>query len=471
VKVFRDIVKFLRSRNGWTAAGALLFLVGCNAPKEHLEQFNCMYQQGNLAGAKAFSEQKIKDPNKPSGEDLLWALQLATIERSQKNYSDSTLWFDRCEDMMKVFDPQSRETDVIGTTLVNDNIIPYRGWAYDGIMVNTYKALNFMALGKNDDARVEFNRAMERQTRAKEKFSEEIQKDKDKLDKANTEKQVDYAKSTESPETQEKIKQAYPGLYEFEAYPDYVNPFSTYLAGVFFTIIGDSAKARDLLRESAGMLPNNPYIKSDFEAADKWLGTNEAPKPAVWVFFENGVGPTKEEFRVDLPLFLFTGKVYYAGIALPKLVQRSAACERLTVQSEGNIYPTEVIGDMDRVVQTEFSKEYPWILTRAIVSAGAKAAAQYALSEQNNNNNGAQLAAAMMALYSFATTAADVRIWSALPKNFQAAKLPMPADGKLMIYTPQGWSYPAAIRPCKYAIIYIKMVSASNEPAVEVMTY
>jgi hypothetical protein len=451
------------------AAGILLFLVGCNAPKEHLEQFNCMYQQGRLDLAEEFSAKKIKDPNSPSGEDLLWAMQLGSIQRARKNYQDSTLWFDRCEEMMKVFDPQSRETDVIGTTLVNDNIIPYRGWAYDGVMINTYKALNFMALGDNDNARIEFNRAMERQTRAKEQFSEQIQKEKDKLEKASSDKQVDYSKTTENPDVQSKIKEAYPGLTEFEAYPDFVNPFSTYLAGVFFTAIGDSSKARDLLKESAGMLPDNPYVRSDFEAADSGKGI----EPTIWVFFENGLGPTKEEFRVDLPLFLFSGNVYYAGIALPKLVQRPAACERLTLQTGGNYYPTEIVGDMDRVVQTEFSKEYPWILTRALISAGVKAAAQYALTEQgnNNNNSGAAIAAIFVAAYNFATTAADVRIWSALPKNFQSAKLPMPADGKLTIQTPQGWLRTVEIGSCKYAIVYIKMVSVSTEPTIEVITY
>jgi hypothetical protein len=453
----------------WMAVGVLLLFAGCNAPKEHLEQFNCMYQQGQLDLAEEFSAKKIKDPNHPSGEDLLWAMQLGSIQRARKNYQDSTLWFDRCEEMMKTFDPQSRETDVIGTTLVNDNVIPYRGWAYDGIMVNTYKALNFMALGKNDDARVEFNRAMERQTRAKEKFSEEIQKEKDRVEKANADKKVDYSKTTENPDVQNKIKEAYPGLYEFEAYPDFVNPFSTYLAGVFFTVIGDTSKARDLLKETAGMLPNNSYIKSDFEAADSGTGI----QPTVWVFFENGLGPTKEEFRIDLPLFLFDSNVYYTGIALPKLVQRSEACQRLTIQADGNYYPTEMVGDMDRVVQTEFSKEYPWILTRALISAGGKAALQYALTQQGNgnNNSGAAIAAIFVAAYNFATTAADVRIWSALPKNFQSARLPMPADGNLTIQTPQGWSRTVSIGSCKYAIMYIKMVSVSTEPTIEVIKY
>jgi hypothetical protein len=98
---------------------------------------------------------------------------------------------------------------------------------------------------------------------------------------------------------------------------------------------------------------------------------------------------------------------------------------------------------------------------------------QYALTQQGNgnNNSGAAIAAIFVAAYNFATTAADVRIWSALPKNFQSARLPMPADGNLTIQTPQGWSRTVSIGSCKYAIMYIKMVSVSTEPTIEVIKY
>jgi len=448
---------------------SIVIIAGCNPARQRMEEFNSLYQQGQFREAEKFCAGKIKNYANPGREDLLWALQLAAVQRAQKKYDDSTLWFDRCEDMMKTFDPQWRETDILGTTLVNDNIIPYRGQTYDGVLVNTYKALNFIAIGKDDLARVEFNRAMERQTRAKEKFSAEIQKEKDKLDKLNADKKVDYSKSSDNPDIKSRIQQAYPQIYEFEAYPDFTNPFSTYLAGVFFTILGDVGKARDLLRESAGMVPDNPYIQKDFEVADRWINNLATPEPTVWVFFENGVGPIKDEFRVDLPLFLFTGKVYYAGIALPRLVERWPATPRLSVQSNGQTFQTELVGDMDRVIQTEFAKEYPWIITRAIVAAGTKAAAQVAILQQNESSN--QLAAAAVALYSWATTAADLRIWSALPRNFQVARIPMPADGKLDIRSPQGYTYPIVIHPCRYAIVYIKMVSALIEPTIEVTAY
>jgi hypothetical protein len=462
-------------RFGWLIAAALLpaMLAGCNPARTSLEQFNCMYQQGQYKQAGEFSEKKAG--KSPSGDNLLWALQIGATDRNLKKFPQSTVWFDSCEEMMKTFDVQWRETDVIGTTVVNDNIIPYRGQIYDGIMVNTYKALNFMALGDKDNARVEFNRAMERQTRAKDTFNAEIQRRSAKAEKANKKKSVDAKKTAESPETQSRIAKVYPELTGFEAYPDFVNPFSTYLGGVFFMVTGDTAKARDLLRESAGMAPNNQYVARDIEAVNKLMDGKDA-EPTVWVFFENGLGPIKEEFRIDLPLFLVTRQVLYAGIALPKLVRRSAACDRLTIESQGKSYPTEIIGDMDRVVQTEFAKEFPWILTRAIIAAGAKAAAQNAILNNGRNDDmgvlaGRALAGIAVAAYSAATTAADVRIWSALPKNFQVAAMPMPSDGKLAIAASGGRTFGVSIESCRYAIVYVKMVSSMSEPAIEVIRY
>lgn len=43
-------------------------------------------------------------------------------------------------------------------------------------MVNTYKALNYASLHDSANTRVEFNRALDRQRRAKDYFRSEIQK-------------------------------------------------------------------------------------------------------------------------------------------------------------------------------------------------------------------------------------------------------------------------------------------------------
>ncbi len=331
-----------------------------------------------------FAQKNMSNRKDPTGEDLLWALQLATIERIRQNYQKSTEYFDKAEDMLKYYDEQFKGGDIVGSTAVNENVIPYRGEEYDGVMVNTYKALNFMAEGKMDLARVEFNRALDRQRRAKEKFVEEINKLNAEMEK--NQQQNAFAKSTaENPTTHDLLAQKYPNLYNFQAYPDFVNPFATYLAGVFFNLVGDHAKAVDLLKESYGMVGNNPFIAEDLSVTEKVLNGGGRLENTVWVIFENGLGPVKEEFRIDLPLFIATSQVKYVGIALPKLEFRNQAYPYLLVNSDGKEYMTLPVADMDRVVQTEFSKDYGGILIRAIISATAKAVAQYALEQQGSN--------------------------------------------------------------------------------------
>jgi hypothetical protein len=446
----------------------LLFSTGCNAPKDQLKVFNTSFEASNYDNSALFAQQKISRQKNPAGEDLLWALQLATVERIRQNYPKSTEYFDKAEDMLKYYDEQFKGGDIIGSTAVNENVIPYRGEEYDGVMVNTYKALNFMAEGKRDLARVEFNRALDRQRRAKEKFVEEINKLNAELEK--NQQQNGFTKSNvENPTTHQLLAQKYPNLYNFQAYPDFVNPFATYLAGVYFNLVGDHAKAVDLLKESYGMVGGNPFIAEDLSATEGVLGGGGRLENMVWLIFENGLGPVKEEFRIDIPLFIATSQVKYVGIALPKLEFRNKAYPYLLVNSDDKEYMTLPVADMDRVVQTEFSKDFGGILTRAIISATAKAVAQYAIQQQGSN--AATALSYAVAAYSFASTAADVRIWTALPKDFQVARFPKPKNGKLKIIPPGSIPLDIDIPQCNNAVVYIKIITNQAVPVCNVMAF
>ena len=88
---------------------------------------------------------------------------------------------------------------------------------------------------------------------------------------------------------------------------------------MYFLLIGENSRAGDLFKESAGMVPDNDYIKKDLLLADDVIAGKAKLENQCWVIFENGLGPVKEEIRIDLPLFLATNRVYYTGIALPRL--------------------------------------------------------------------------------------------------------------------------------------------------------
>ncbi len=445
----------------------LPFFAGCAGPRGDLATFNHHFAAADCITSADFAQAKIKKSDKPAGEDLLWTLQYASAERMCGNYPASTDSFDKSENMLKYYDEQSKLGDVIGSTIVNENVVPYKGEEYDGVMVNTYKALNFIAERKFDLARIEFNRALDRQRRAKENFNAQIRKLEQNIQKQNTKnKKFDVKATIDDPNTYALLEQKYPSLSQFKAYPDFVNPFATYMAGLFFTLVGDYDKAEYLLKESYGMVPENTCIAEDLLATDQALSAGRPIENMVWVIFENGLGPVKEEFRIDLPLFLVTGKVRYVGLALPKLTFRDHAYPYLTVRTENATSRTKLLADMDRVVQTEFSKDFKAIFTRTLISATAKAAAQYALEDQDTS-----WAAVAMAFYSFATTAADLRIWTALPKNFQLARCQMPNNHKLTIIPPGGIPFDIGIPQCTNAVVYVKIVRPGTNPAFDVMIF
>ena len=441
-------------------AAGLPVICGCNMPREQLFTFNRYYETSDFSSALLFAEKNIKKRNNPSGEDLLWTLQAASAKRILKDYASSTQYFDKAEDFLKYYDLHSSVADEIGAVAINDNAVPYKGQEYDGVMVNVYKALNFMSEGNMDLARVEFNRALDRQRRTKEKFEKEISKAKEQIDKAQYSNLI--KSSLSDPNLTKTMHDKYPELYEYQAYKDYVNPFVTYLASVYFNATGQPAQARDLLKETAGLVPENKSIAAEFEETENLLGLNKTYKNTVWFIFENGLGPTKDEFRIDLPLFVATSRVLYAGIALPRLEYRDAACPYLQIQADGAIYSTLIVGNMDRVIHSEFKKDFDAALTRAIISTTGRVVAQYAFT--NQNSNGSNIAAIMMAAYSFATNAADVRIWTSLPKNFQAVKFPMPKDKILRINTLYSEPFHIVLPDCNNAMVYIKIIQRNSKP-------
>jgi len=453
---------------------SLISLAGCNAPKTHLAKFNDSFKTESLStqtfeGTIQFAQSKIGKGKNPKGEDLLWSMQLGCLERLAQDYRQSNDYFDKSEEMLNFFDYQNETLDSAAAVAVSDNIVPYLGEEYDGIMVNTYKALNFMHLGENDLARVEFNRALDRQRRAKENFNREIAKVKNELEQEQSKGDSHVKQNVENPEVQELIASRYSGLHEFEAYPDFVNPFTTYVGGVYFNLIGDHSKAVTLLKESYGMVGDNKYIAEDLAVTEQILDGRGQLKDTVWVIFENGMGPVKEEFRIDIPLFLATDRVKYVGIALPKLTFRQRAYPGLSIRAGGKTYNTQIVADMDRIVQTEFDKDFKGILTRAIISATAKAAAQYALTEQDDSK--AALASLLVAAYSFATTAADVRIWTTLPKDFQVARLPIPVDRLITAELPNAGPLKVEIPPCKNALVYVRIPFAQAKAVCDVIKY
>lgn len=443
---------------------------GC-APKQAMIKADMLVAQGSYKDAAVFSSKNIDKRDIYDKDNLLWQLQSGSSYLFADDTNKSISHLDSSEELMKYFRKQILAQDItqtIKSTLLNDTTRPYIGSEYDGIMTNTYKALAYMKKDDTAGARVEFNRAMDRQRRAKIFFSEIIQKEQAAIRDEEIKSQKEGKNLSVSDATTNSIlTQNYPSLHNYEAYPDFVNPMSTYLAGLFAYSDADSNKAYSLLKEAHAMMPQNSDVKKDFHSEPK--------ESTVWVIFENGQAPVLKEWRIDFPIWIFTGRLSYISVALPRLVERKLAFNYLKFQTDTNTtYNTSYLCSMENVIKTEFEKIYPSIVRRAILSTATKAAINYTIQEQANKNGSgwAALASVASTIYQIASTQADTRIWSTLPKEFHLARFSRPENGKLYIKTPNNILIKSLDLPKRDKIlIYVKIPTPYAKASVLVIPF
>lgn len=457
---------------------------GCQtlAPTEKMASFNDLYLSGQYQAAADAALQSAGGLVPDKTPELLWSLQAGTALTASGNFQLSNQVFDAAEEQAKAEDTEHfvrKGLEKVAATLVNNNLNRYSPTVYDGVMVNTYKALNNMFLADAQNARIEFNRAADRQRRAEEYFRSRIeaqkQKEAEQLAAPNGASSPAKGVVPNRAVAEQTIYEAYPELQDWEVYPDFVNPYTDYLHGLYFMLGSndrdDFGKARDSLRRVAGMTPGNAAVKADLAMIERLVRgkvRKEKLKPAVWVIFENGLGPEIEEVLLPIPLFLVNDKVEYSQLALPRLKLREQAYSHLELFAGSKaLGRTEQLASMDRVVQTEFKKDLPLKVTEAVVSSLAKGFIQYKAREQFG------LAGSLAAgIYQATTTRADRRIWTALPKDIQVARVPAPANRKLTIRGP-GLQAPLDIElpDQQFSVVYVKASAPGTQPVFQIASY
>lgn len=464
-------------------AAGLGLVAGCQtlSSKQQLDNFDQSYNQGQYQAAADFALKAGAIESDGKSDDLLWSLQAGMALNAAGQLDFSSRVFDHAEPMMKIEDTENvarKGVEKVTAALVNNNLNRYTPTVYDGVMVNTYKALNSLFLNDMQNARIEFNRAADRQRRAEEAFKARISEQQEKLAQTRAETEGEGAGqskldfSTSEQASEQAVYDAYPELAEWQAYPDFVNPYTDYLHGLYFMLASadkeDYGKARQSLRRVAGMSPDNDAIKTDLMVINK-LRTGAWRKhklrPAVWVIFENGAAPAIEETLVPLPLFLVSNKVEYSQIALPKLKVRDQAYPHLEVHAGGKqLGKTELLASIDRVIQTEFKREFPLKVTEAIASTLTKAFIQYQARKELG------LAGSLVAgLYQATTTRADTRSWSSLPKEVQVVRLRKPAGDSLELRAPgleQTLQVP--LPDTRFTVIHVRASAPGSVPVYQV---
>jgi len=450
-------------------------------------------QQATLKGdykLAAINADKEKDlDSKLDESNQLPTLYAGNSYLYSKEFKKSLQRLDEAERIIKFHNEEillGSTGDLIAQLLLNDAMIDYHSTMNDATMVNTYKAIDYMSMGKMDSARIEFNRAIDRQRRAKETYAKMIGKYKEAIKKKTDDEHkkiaqqkekdrrnprakqsnisLDVSKTLKNPQISNMVASKYPALNTYQVYPDFVNPFTNYMAGIFFATQGDYKKSYSILKEVNKMVPNSKAIEKDLTMVNNILDGKRAKENNVWVIYANGLAPKKEQFKISIPLFIVTSKVSYTGIALPKMVLQKLATPNLSVFNQNKLIgTTESFASMDRVVLTEFKYKYTDIVTRAVFGALIKTYIQYEVGRRMGGYG-----SLAMGLIQFALTQADTRTWENLPKEYQVARITMPADKNLQLKVGTQ-NLNVDLSKAKNAIVFVRMPTATSKASYNVI--
>ena len=417
-------------------------------------------------------------PAKPA-EDPVPPPPAPTPEEVQAVYARRSVdAFDRAEDRINYWEEQAK-TKVgaeVGAALTNQAALPYRGRAYDKVMMNTYKAMTYLVLGESDKARVELNRALQRQRDAVAENEVRIAAAREQAEKAARGELKDDAgksaaydsnKALEDPKTGPALQAALnASIAPMKPYGDYVNPFAVFIDGLYFSVLGQSGddweRGRKSFERVASMVPENPYLATDLDAAAR-AAEGQVPENVTYVIFETGTAPLRGEERIDIPTFLVTSRLAYIGAAFPKLVFNHDYIPGLTITAGEQTFTTATVASMDSVIANDFKNDWPTVVTKTLITSATKAIVQATVQKQAEDRGGmfgGLIAAAAMTVLNSATNIADTRTWTSLPKEFQYARFPTPADRQVTV-SAQGVQKTITLREGSVNVVYVKSSSTT----------
>ncbi len=418
--------------------------------------------QGNFQAAANIGARQAGAGANGRGTELLWSMNAGSAALHAQEHARAVALLDGAEEMMRAAD---EATFNWGRT--------YRFGTYDAVMVNAYKAFAMLGRGDAANARVELNRLEERQARTVQRFRNEIaaamsEAERQQAQDPNRTQALRNAQN--SPEVREQLQ----ALDRWRSYQPFVNPAGTYLRGLFLLnsgVAGDAEQARTAFERVAGIAGNPRVVAQDLALA-RQAAEGRRTQPQVWVIFENGQSPLFEQlnFTVPMPVFMHGGvTIRPVTVSMPRMVFQPSAYSAIEMRAGNQRATTVTVASIEGVMASEFRARYDALLAAAVFEAIAKAAGISLVGAAT------QQASPMLAILGdIAATAAanitqsDTRSWVILPREFQAARLPVPANGRLELRAPGGPSEVVQLPSGRSAVVLVKAQTPGSPLTIQV---
>ena len=421
---------FARARTTATAL-LLAMLCGCATFRSYDSELTGAIDLA-AAGKVDGAIKQLEKNNKGSTKDLLYYFELGELQRLNNRYDESQKAWMAADARVQAWEKTAiaNPEKLLGgvtSVLLNDKSMPYEGHDYEKVMLTTRLALDRLAGGDFDTARVDIKRTHEREAVIAEIRRKELQKTEEEAGKRGM-------------KTSFKELNGYPVQTidnpEINALRNsYESAFSHYLAGFVYEALGEPSLAAAGYRRAIELQPNRPQLEDALAGLDSRVDARDDGFTDVLFVIESGTAPARQSRQFNLP-FPHGDRLLIVPVSFPVMAptQPSFMPAQLQIQGEAPI-GIAVITSIDLMARKALQEEMPGIVLRGIIRSSSKAIAQY----QAGKNDQSGLIGLAMAIGSIVTESADERGWRSLPAQIAIARARLRSgEHTITLQTPEG---------------------------------
>ncbi len=418
-------------------------LQSCSPATDHYTVVDNLLLKGDVISADAVIEKNRK--NYSERNVILYYMDRGMTLHLAGRYQESNQYLEQAEQKIEDLFTK-RITAEAAAFLTNDNLLPYGGEDFEKVMINLIKALNYMYLGKNEDALVEARRVDHKLNLINDRYA----------DKKNAYKEDAFARYLAGIlyETagDEELNNAWVSYRKsLVTYKDYNSFYKTPVP----VIAVDDALRLSYALEQQDILEDIRKEYPEIEWRTKDIPANQGE--LIFITY-NGKAPIKEDYFIDLPLSpeaiaiviatadennqvktavrsISALKGQMIRIALPKFVPQKSNVAYAEIYlnpkdgDSGAYGKTVLVENITAIALRNLEDRILRITAKAVARAAVKKILALTVEERAKKEGGPMaglLLGAVAHAAAFATEQADKRSWRTLPDEIQLARINVP---------------------------------------------
>lgn len=405
----------------------LVGVASCASYYQRHYDFNKEFEKGDLPDAL----KTLQDNHRMAhGKDrFLYFVNNGLLLSILGRYEESNEFFEKAyifgEDYRKNLSRQAL------SYLTNPNVKVYHGEDHEHLLVLYFKALNYLKMGKHEEALVECRRLNIRLQQLSERYS------------SNSDK---YRRDAFIHTLMGIIYQASKDYNNaFIAYRNALDVYQTDYAKLFGLQAPEQLK-RDLLNTAywTGFQQEFEQYRDTFNLPDYTPGP---PAASLVFFWHNGLGPVKNEWSINFAVtHQLNNQVRFSNnrlnisfpfqvdndedrkslsqlevfrVAFPRYVERPTYYKNASITVGEEQYPLEMVEDINKIAFHSLRERMLLEFSEGLLRVALKKAAEHAMREENES------VGALLGVINAVTEHADTRNWQILPYSIHYARVPL----------------------------------------------